>query len=129
MRNVLGFALVGLACGCGGQPVVAGGKPAAHWVRALKDPDAKVRTTAARKLGNLGPSDAATMPALLTALQDRDPAVRCEAILALVKFGKDGRAALPALDQARQRDSNARVRTYAIRAAERLRAEDGPAGP
>jgi HEAT repeat protein len=126
MRFALVLALAGLACGCGGdRPIVAGGKPAAHWVRALKDPNAKVRKTAARKLGNIGPGDAAALPALLGALQDADAAVRCEAILALVKFGKEGREALPALDQARQRDPSAQVRAYAARAMEKLRAEAG----
>jgi HEAT repeat protein len=126
MRRFLFVMVLISLSGCGrAQPRMAGSK----WAEALRDPDVKVRKKAAFTLGNIGPSDPAVLPALLGALQDADAGVRCETILALVKFGKEGREALPALDRARQCDASTRVRTYAARAAQRLRAEEAPAGP
>ena len=120
--------LIGLAAllvlsgvGCGKrQPMVAGGKPVAAWVEALRDPDPGVRKQAAFKLGNVGPADPATLPALIGALKDPDPAVRCEAILAVLKCGPGAREAAPALTELRQHDRDARVRDYAARALEKL---------
>ena len=50
---------------------MAGGKPVSHWLTALHAPDAKEREEAARKLGNVGPADAAACPALVEALRSR----------------------------------------------------------
>jgi HEAT repeat protein len=114
--------LAAFAAGCEAErPLTAGGKPVQHWVEALKDPDARVRTTAVRKLGNVGTSDEAVLPALLGALGDRDAGVRREVILALVKLGPDARQAIPALTQTSERDPDSQVRTWAGKAAQRLR--------
>jgi HEAT repeat protein len=117
---VLGTVLV---VGCGQGPPLAGGKPVAHWVEALRAPEAKVRKQAAHKLGNVGASDPAVLPALLGALEDGDAGVRCEVILALTKCGPSARDAIPALTRMRDHDPNARVRDFAGRALEMLPAE------
>jgi len=115
--------LIALSGGCGRSgPTLAGGKPIAHWVQALADPDAKVRKTAAFKLGNVGPADPAALPALLHALGDRDPAVRREVILALLKFDAGASDVVPALEAVRQRDDDATVRDYAGKALAKLQA-------
>jgi HEAT repeat protein len=107
--------------GCGEtSPTLAGGKPVAHWVSALQDPDAKLRKTAVFKLGNVGPTDAAVLPALLGALNDSDATVRREAILALMKCGTDAREAVPALRDIRQRDPDPKVRDHSARALEKI---------
>jgi len=124
VRKVLFTALVAacLAGGCGkSPPTTAGGKPVAHWVGALRDPDPRVRKKAARKLGNVGPSDPAALPALVGALKDADPGVRRESVLALLKFGPAGGEAGPALEEAGQKDPDPTVRAYAVRALEKLR--------
>ncbi len=113
--------LAALLSGCGkGQPVLTGGKPVSYWVQALQDPDANLRKKAAFKLGNVGPIDATVGPALLGALKDADAAVRCEVILALLKLGPGARGAIPALTALWQQDPDARVRSYAGRALEKL---------
>jgi HEAT repeat protein len=131
MKNLLGLALAALAAaavlGCGEARWPDLGKQVERWIQGLHDPDARVRKRAVFKLGNVGPRDAAVFPAVVGALKDRDAGVRCEAILAVVKFGKEGREALPALDRARRHDPSAEVRSYAARAVEKLRAEEGPA--
>ena len=118
------FTLVLLALAMSGcskaGPTLAGGKPIDHWVAALQDPDAKLRKTAAQKIGNLGPAHPAAFPALHDALKDRDPGVRCEVILALVKFGPEAKEDLPTLAQLRKQDPNAKVRDYAARSLEKL---------
>jgi HEAT repeat protein len=112
---------VPLLSGCSkAQPTRAGGKPVSYWIEALKSPDAKLRKTAAFKLGNVGPTDPAVCPALVEALKDADARVRCEAILALVKFGADANEAIPALNEASHHDSDAKVRSYAAKAVEKL---------
>jgi HEAT repeat protein len=127
MRAFSWIALAVLLSGCARPaPMLAGGKPVAHWVEALKDPDPGVRKTAAFKLGNVGPADAAACPALLAALQDRDPQVRCEVILALLKCGREANDAIPTLRQVRQYDWDARVRDYATRALAKLESRSTP---
>jgi HEAT repeat protein len=126
MRLFLAAAVVVVLSGCGQTPpTLAGGKPVGYWVRALQDPDARLRQKAAAKLGNVGPADAAVLPALLGALEDRDPGVRCEAMRALVKFGPEAGEAVPILTAMRQRDRDARVRAHAAQALRKLQ---GPAG-
>jgi HEAT repeat protein len=108
--------------GCGKtEPTLAGGKPVAYWVDALKAPDPRARKEAAFKLGNAGPVEPTVFPAVLAALKDADPQVRAEAVKALVKFGPAARDALPALEEMQQRDKDARVRQHAARALECLR--------
>jgi HEAT repeat protein len=127
MRLVLVVILMISLSGCTGQPAPDTAARVRHWIKTLREPDARRRKEAAFKLGNLGPTDpASVVPALRGALKDADATVRCEAILALVKLGTEGREALPALEQARRRDPSAQVRAYAARAAEKLRAEGEP---
>jgi HEAT repeat protein len=113
-----------LAAGCAkANPTLSGGHPVSHWVEALKSRDAKERQKAVAKLGNVGPSDAAVVPALLGALKDPAAEVRRETIVALVKCGADARSALPTLANLRQSDRDAKVRDYAGRAMSKL--QDG----
>ncbi len=110
-----------LASGCGHtQPALAGGKPVRYWVKALKDPDPKVRKTAVSKLGNVGSTDPTAFPAVCEALKDGDAKVRREAVLALVKFGAAAMEALPTLTQL-QHDPDEQVSDYAGKALQKLR--------
>jgi HEAT repeat protein len=127
-RLVLTACLLAALAGCGRTPpTLAGGKPVSYWLEAVRGPDARLRKTAVFKLGNVGPGEAAVVPALLGALKDRDAAVRREAILALMKCGPDARDAVPALTDLRQHDRDAQVRAYAARALEKLGRESEPA--
>jgi|SRR5262249_29666632 len=122
MKRVLpGVVLAVLLCGCGQQqPTLAGGKPVAYWVEAVKGPDARLRKTAVFKLGNVGPADPAVYPTVVAALQDRDPAVRCAAVVAVLKFGDQAQEAEPTLAEMAKRDHDAKVREYATKALARL---------
>jgi HEAT repeat protein len=117
------LALLGLlAGGCTkrDEPVRAGGKPASHWVNALKDHDPKVRKEAAVKLGNLGPANPEVVPALTGALKDPDAGVRQEAIVALSRCGAAASDAIPALTELQSRDPSPEVRDYAGKALKKL---------
>lgn len=124
------FLLMGLAAlpavllpGCGkGQPPDLG-RQVERWVQALDDRDAKVRKNAVLKLGNVGPSEPAVLPALRKALRDGDAGVRADAILALMKCGPAAREAVPTLDELRRHDRDPQVRAYAGRALEKLQAD------
>jgi HEAT repeat protein len=117
MRRILFVIFLLSLAGCGGQgPPTAGRK----WAEALRNPDVRLRKKAAFTLGNIGPGDAAVLPALLLALKDRDAAVRREAILALVKYGPGARDALPTLTELRRHDPDSQVRGYAARAVQKL---------
>ena len=103
------------------QPTLSGGRPVSHWVEMLRtSPDAKVRKEAAFKLGNVGPTDPAVLPALLGAVKDGDAVVRCEVVLALVKLGPAAQEAVPALVELRERDRDPKVRSYAAKAVDRI---------
>jgi HEAT repeat protein len=113
-----------VAAGCAKvEPALSGGQPVSYWVEALQSKDAKERQKAALKLGNVGPGDAAVVPALLGALKDPAAEVRRETIVALVKCGADARPALPALANLRQSDRDPKVRDYAGKAMSKL--QDG----
>jgi HEAT repeat protein len=123
------FIVALLFAGLGGcskpQPTLSGGKPISHWIERLStSPDAKERKEAAFKLGNVGPTDAAVLPALQGGIKDADPAVRCEVILALVKCGPAAEEAVPALIELRDRDRDPRVRGYAAKALEKIRSKE-----
>jgi HEAT repeat protein len=113
--------LVVLMAGCGAaQPTSVGGKPVDYWVRALHDPDARLRKRAALKLGNAGSVDATVIPALIETLQDRDPGVRAQAVLALLRMGPAAREASQALQERAVKDWDATVRAYAVKALEKV---------
>jgi HEAT repeat protein len=110
------LVLAVMATGCGKpRPLTAGGKPVSHWLQALRDPDVRVRKKAAVKLGNVGATDPAAVPALAGALKDRDARVRAEAALALLRIGPAAREAIPALAAA-QDDPDPTVRAFAGKA-------------
>lgn len=106
------------------------GRPVEEWLEAIGDPDAKVRRRAAEVLGNVGPADPRSVPALAKAVADRDWRVRDAAVLGLSKMGPMAAEAGGALEQA-TRDSNSTVRTHALSALARVRpptsAVDAPA--
>jgi HEAT repeat protein len=119
MKRIVLVLLLILLSGCGrAQPTMAGGK----WAEVLRDRDPKTRKKAVFILGNIGPSDPAVLPALIGALKDADAGVRCEAILALLKYGPRTAEAIPALTEAREKDRDAKVRSYAAKALEKLQA-------
>jgi HEAT repeat protein len=121
-RLLLSAVVASLACGCGQrQAPLAGGKPVAYWLAAIKDPDGGLRKKAVLKLGNVGATDPAVVPALLEALKDRKPAVRRETIVALMKCGPEAQQADGALSAMKEQDPDPGVRTYAARALEKLR--------
>src|SRR5258708_6626021 len=124
MRVILMLLLAVVVSGCGkaAPPLVVGGKPVSHWVGALKAPDASLRKKAAFKLGNVGGTAPAVLPALIDGRKAPDPAVRREVILALMKCGPAAKEAIPALTVVQQSDRDARVREHAARALDRLRA-------
>ena len=124
MNRLLVCTLLPLAiCGCREhQPTLSGGKPPAHWLEAVKDPDVKVRKTAVFKLGNAGPNEPAAFPAVMDALKDPEPVVRCEAVLAILKFGDQARVAEPKLAELHKNDRDAKVRSYAGKALDKLQA-------
>ncbi len=115
---ILAVALGGCTSKTG--PVLAGGKPVDEWVRAASAPDPKLREKAAEKLGNVGASDPAVVPALCGLLKDSSADVRCQAILALAKSGPDAKAAIETLTTMARQDRDPRVRDYAAKAVAAL---------
>jgi HEAT repeat protein len=121
MRLVVTAFLILLLAGCGKpKATLAGGKPVGYWVEAVTDPDPHVRKTAVFKLGNVGPSEAEALPAVINALKDRDAEVRREAILALVKFGPEAKAVAPVLAEMSRHDRDVQVRSHAAKALKNL---------
>ena len=119
LKYLLISAAVALGCGPA-APTMAGGKPASHWVDALRDPDPKKREEAAEKLGNVGSADQAAYPALVGALKDPSAKVRGAAILALGRPGSKAKEAVPALQDLKERDPDPGVRQYAAKALKNL---------
>src|SRR6516162_5148467 len=74
-------------------------------VKQLKDPDADVRRSAAKLLGEAGPEAKPAVAALSAALKDRDRYVRRYAAQSLGEIGPDAKAAVPSLATA-MKDSN-----------------------
>jgi HEAT repeat protein len=104
-----------IGCGRAKPPLLAGGKSVDHWVAALGDSKVKVREEAVTKLGNVGTSDPAAIPALITALKDKNPEVRREAIFALTKSGKAAQDAVGPLTDLQQHDKDAKIREQAAK--------------
>lgn len=126
MRILTAALVLAFLGGCGKpQPTLSGGKPVSHWVELLRtSPDAKVRKEAAFKLGNVGPTDPAVLPALRGAIKDGDAVVRCEVVLALVKFGPAAQEVVPALIELRDRDRDPKVRSYAAKAVDKMQSRE-----
>jgi HEAT repeat protein len=123
MRHIAIVIVCLLFAGCAKkEPLTAHGKPVAHWLQALQDPDPAVRKKAVVALGHVGGADPAALPALADAVKDRDAGVRAEAVLALLNLGPAARDAVPALEQARS-DRDPKVRSYAEKALKRVQGE------
>jgi HEAT repeat protein len=69
-------------------------------VEGLRDPDADVRVSAARGIGQVGREAAEASTALVRALRDGEPRVRFDAAVALGRVGAAARDAVPALARA-----------------------------
>ena len=68
LPRVLGLAAVGLSLllfGCSPEPRYKT-LPDSHWLKQVRDPDAKNRYHAAHALGEMGPSVEGALPALIT---------------------------------------------------------------
>ena len=90
MRSSLVLGVIALlAAGCSQTPSLSGGKPLEHWVKAMADPDAKLRKTAVAKLGNAGAPDPQAWAALAGA-RDNASSIRstsrAPALLPLKRF-------------------------------------------
>jgi HEAT repeat protein len=124
--RILSMVIVAvLLSGCGrAEPTLVGGKPVDYWVQAMHDSDVKLRKKAAFKLGNVGPTDPAALPALLDGLKDDDAGVRSAVILALMKFGPEAREAIPVLTAMQKHDRDKQVRCHAGKALAKLQSGD-----
>ena len=115
------LCLLLLGCSRPTDPLTSHGKPVAHWLEELKQPDAKARKKAVVALGAVGKADPAAIPALIAVVKDdRDGRVRNEAVVALLNIGPDAEDAIPALTEA-EHDKDTTVRTNATKAIERIR--------
>ena len=91
------LCLLLLGCSRPTDPLTSHGKPVAHWLEELKQPDAKARKKAVVALGAVGKADPAAIPALIAVVKDdRDGRVRNEAVVALLNIGPDAEDAIPA---------------------------------
>ena len=97
-----------------------GGEPVDHWLEEIKRPDPKKRKKAADILGNVGPADERSVPALIEAVKDKDAKVRDAAVLGLSKIGPPASSAESVLEEA-AKDKDSTVRTHAVAARERVR--------
>lgn len=125
MRQAVLILLLALGVlGCGRTDVPKekyfSGEPVEHWLEAIRDPDPKLRRRAAEVLGNVGPIDARSVPALIEAVKDKDVRVRDAAVLGLSKIGTPASAAEPVLSAA-TKDLDPNVRKHASTALERVR--------
>jgi HEAT repeat protein len=115
------LSLVVVGCHRKREPVMAHGKPTAHWIEELKQTDPKARKKAVDALGAIGKADREAIPALIGMVKDdEDATVRDQAVLALLTIGPDAKDSIPALTEA-QNDKDATVRTHATKALERIR--------
>jgi HEAT repeat protein len=96
------------------------GQPVEHWLEAIKSPDPKTRKKAAAVLGNVGPVDLRSIPALIEAVKDSDPKVRDAAVLSLSKIGPAAASAADVLQEA-TKDNDPTVRSHAKTALEVVR--------
>lgn len=96
------------------------GEPVDHWLEQIKSPDPKKRKKAADILGNVGPADERSIPALIEAVKDKDAKVRDAAVLGLSKIGPLANSAVSVLEEA-TKDKDSTVRTHATKALEQVR--------
>ena len=96
------------------------GEPVDHWLEEIKSPDPKKRKKAAEILGNVGPADERSIPALIEAVKDKDAKVRDAAVLGLSKIGPPAVSGDSVLAEA-TKDKDPTVRTHAATALERVR--------
>ena len=101
------------------------GEPVERWLEEVKSTDPKKRKKAAEVLGNVGPVDARSIPALIEAVKDADAKVRVAAVLGLSKIGPPAVSGASALAEA-MKDKNPFVRTHAMTALERVRGAKSP---
>ncbi len=121
MKRIAPAMLLLLLTGCRpARPVLAGGKPVAHWLQALQASNPQMRRNAIIKLGNVGAADPAALPAVVAALKDPDPGVRREAILAVLRSPAKARETGPVLREMRDGDPDGRVRSAAAAAIDRI---------
>lgn len=117
-------AAVAAGSGCTTREKVPGkwfaGRPVEEWLEAIGSPDAKVRRKAAEVLGNVGPADPRSVPALAKAVNDTDRRVRDAAIVGLSKMGPLAADAGDALEHA-SRDPDPAVRKRANAALARVK--------
>ncbi len=122
-HHLIWMLAVVVVCGCS-KPAVTreryfGGKTVDTWLAAMSDSDPDSRKKAADVLGNVGPIDSRSIPALTAAVKDEDPRVRDAAVLGLSKMGSIAKSAAAALTDATH-DSDPLVRQHAQIALERV---------
>ena len=125
MRAAVLFLVLALvASGCGRSDVPKekyfGGEPVEHWLKEIKSPDPKKRKKAADVLGNVGPADERSIPALIEAVRDKDAKVRDAAVLGLSKIGPPAASGESVLAEA-TKDKDPSVRSHATTALDRVR--------
>lgn len=102
-----------------------GGDPAdvPALLKALSNPEARLRADAADDLGLIGPAAKAAVPALNAALKDKEPLVRISAAVALVRVdrGQEKPAVTALIDETNAKEEGLRV------AAVEALADVGPA--
>ncbi len=111
-----------LAAGCGAKETYrSGGRTAAYWVLALKQPDVELRRKAAAKIGPLITSDDSCLSAAISALQDDDVMVRLAAIRSVKVYALSKTASvLPELRRVGEKDPEQAVRRAAESAVKEI---------
>jgi HEAT repeat protein len=121
---ILLITFTGFMLGCsrndGRKEKYFSGQPVEHWLEAIKSSDPKTRKKAADILGNVGPVDSRSIPALIGAVKDPDLKVRDAAVLSLSKIGPGAVSAADVLQKA-TKDYDPMVRSHATTALQRVR--------
>jgi HEAT repeat protein len=124
MRQAYLPVLCLLIIGCGRSDVPKekyfSGEPVDYWLDEIKNPDPKKRKKATDILGNVGPADERSIPALTEAVKDKDAKVRDAAVLGLSKIGPLAGSAESVLTEA-TKDKDPTIRAHAVTALERVR--------
>src|SRR5690242_12997137 len=77
------------------EDVLVQGKPLAHWVDLLKEPDLLAREESLEVLAQAGPAAKAALPAVRPLLNAEPLTLRFRAALAVCKLGGDAAPAVP----------------------------------